>query len=271
MDAALDHVNSNTKKIFFISDVHLGLFPAEKSLEREKILCKWLQKIKPETEELFLVGDIFDFWHEYKKVVPRGFTRFLGTIASFTDEGIPVHFFTGNHDLWTYDYLPKEIGVSINRHPVVRTFNGKKFYIGHGDGLGPGDYWYKMMKSVFVNPISQWIFARFHPNFAMAFGQAWSKNSRFSRNKEVEQYLGDDKEFLVQYAKEVLKKEYFDYLLFGHRHLPLKVDFSNGSQLLYLGDWINHFSYAVFDGAQLRLQSILSEEDFTIVHRNITV
>lgn len=241
------------KKIYFASDFHLGVPTYEKSLEREKLIVKWLDEIKADAEEIFLMGDIFDFWFEYRHAVPKGFIRLLGKIAEITDSGIPVHFFTGNHDMWMFDYLPKEIGIAIHREPVTRIFNGKKFYLGHGDGLGPGDRGYKFIKKVFANKFCQWLFARLHPNLGIGLANFWSRKSRVSNAGDDEKFLGEENEWLVIYAKEVLQKEHFDYFIFGHRHLPLEIQLNANSKYINLGEWVNYNSYAVFDGGQMQL------------------
>ena len=247
-------MNSN-KKIYFASDFHLGVPSYEKSLEREKRIVKWLDEIKQDASEIYLMGDLFDFWFEYKYTVPKGFIRLLGKIAEIADSGIPVTLFTGNHDMWMFDYLPKELGVTIYREPIIREYNGKKFYLGHGDGLGPGDKGYKFIKKVFANPLCQWLFTRLHPNFAMRMANFWSQKSRLSNKDEDEKFTGEEKEWLVIYSKEVLKKEHFDYFIFGHRHLPLKIKLSDNSTYINLGEWVNYNSYAVFDGTDLELKN----------------
>ena len=198
------------KKIYFISDAHLGLPPRDKSLLREKILIKWLDEISKDAFEIYLLGDIFDYWFEYKKVVPRGFVRFLGKIAEIRDSGIPVYFFTGNHDAWIFDYLPEELGVEIFHKPLSRIFNGKKFYMAHGDGLGPGEHSYKLLKKIFTSTLLQWLFARLHPNTATGIAHRWSKSSRFSKGNYVG-WLGEDKEHLVIHSKKLLETENYDY------------------------------------------------------------
>lgn len=237
------------KKIYFASDFHLGVPTYEKSLEREKRLCQWLDRISQDAEEIFLVGDLFDYWFEYKKVVPRGFVRILGKLAELTDRGIPITLFTGNHDMWIFDYVPRETGVTLIREPIQREYNGKKFFIGHGDGLGPGDHGYKFLKKLFASKICQWLLARLHPNFGVWLGQYWSGKSR--KHTTEEKYLGEDKEWLVLFCKEQLEKEHFDYFIFGHRHLPLDIDLPNNSRYINLGEWINHYTYAEFDGEKL--------------------
>ncbi|MBN1790842.1 MAG: UDP-2,3-diacylglucosamine diphosphatase [Bacteroidales bacterium] len=246
--------------MYFISDVHLGLYPPEKSLIRERLLVNWLDGIKADAAELYLLGDIFDFWHEYRYVAPRGFTRFLGKIAELADSGVQLHFFTGNHDIWIYDYLPGEIGLTLYRQPVTRNINGKKFFIGHGDGIGSGDNGYKLMKWGFTNKILQWLFARIHPNASMAFGKRWSKSSRYAKGIIAEPYRGDDQESQVVYARETLQHEHFDYFIFGHRHIPFDVALGT-SRVVNLGDWINNFTYAVWDGKELELHSIFPDKE----------
>lgn len=242
------------KKIYFASDFHLGVPDHAASLVREKQVVKWLGEIRHDAAEIYLMGDIFDFWFEYKSVVPKGFVRLLGKIAEIRDSGIPVHLFTGNHDMWMHDYLPKELGVSIYREPITREFNGKRFLLGHGDGLGPGDHGYKMIKKIFANKFCQWIFARFHPNFGMWLAQYWSRKSRIANGTKDEKFHGEEGEWLVTYAKEVLQKEHYDYFIFGHRHLPLDIRLSEKSRYVNLGEWVNYCSYAVFDGETLELK-----------------
>ncbi len=243
------------KKIYFISDFHLGAPDKVKSLEREKRVVRWLEKVKVDASEIYLMGDIFDFWFEYKHAVPRGYVRLLGKLAELSDSGIIVHYFTGNHDMWVFDYLPQEIGVKIYREPITRTIGNKKFYIGHGDGLGPGDHGYKFIKKVFANKACQWLFARLHPNFGIPLALYFSRKSRIATGTTDEKYLGEEKEWLVVYSKEVLKNEHFDYLIFGHRHLPLDIKLGETSRYVNLGEWINYNTYAVFDGINLSLET----------------
>jgi UDP-2,3-diacylglucosamine hydrolase len=241
------------KKIYFASDFHLGIPDDEQSKVREKTIVRWLDEIKNDAEELYLMGDVFDFWFEYKTVVPRGYVRLLGKLAELSDAGIKLHYFTGNHDMWIFEYLPKEIGAALYRKPVQREINGKKFFLGHGDGLGPGDKGYKFIKKVFSNKFSQWLFARLHPNLGIGMANYWSMKSRITTQLEEEKFLGDDKEWLVLFSKGILAKEHFDYLIFGHRHLPLDIKI-NSSRYINLGDWFRHNSYAVFDGENLELR-----------------
>lgn len=240
------------QKIYFASDFHLGIPDYASSLDREKKIVRWLDTIKKDAAEIYLLGDVFDFWFEYGTVVPRGFVRLLGKIAELTDAGIPVHWFTGNHDMWIFDYVPKELNVMLHRAPVHKEYNGKKFYIAHGDGLGPGDHGYKFIKKVFASKVCQWLFARIHPNLGIRIARYWSGKSRIATGRNDEKYLGDEKEYLAVYSKEILSKEHFDYLIFGHRHLPLDKTFGN-SRYINLGDWVRYFTYAEFDGNELKL------------------
>ncbi len=232
-----------TKKIYFASDFHLGAPDYRHSLEREKKIVRWLEQIEKDAGEIYLVGDIFDFWFEYKRVIPKGFVRLQGKIAELTDRGIPVHVFTGNHDMWIFDYLPRELGIELHRNPVERTFFGKRYLIGHGDGLGPGDPGYKFLKKVFNNKFCQWCFARLHPNFGIWLATKSSQTSRMYTAKDEESYQGEEREWLVQFCKKVLTKEHFDYFVFGHRHLPLEVGVGEHSTYINLGEWINHYTY----------------------------
>lgn len=243
------------KKIYFASDLHLGAPNHESSLKREKHFVAWLDKISKDAHSIYLVGDLFDFWFEYKKAVPRGFVRLLGKMAELSDAGIELHLFTGNHDMWIFDYLPKEIGLTLYREPIEREWSGKSFYIGHGDGLGPGDHGYKFIKKVFSNSFLQWCFARLHPNFGIALADYFSKSSRAKTGDSDAQFLGEENEWLVIYAKEILAKKHVDYFVFGHRHLPLEINLNeSGSRYINLGDWIQYFTYGEFDGRDLQLK-----------------
>lgn len=242
------------KKIYFASDFHLGAPNYESSLEREKKIVRWLDQIKEDAEEIFLIGDVFDFWFEYKRVIPRGFVRLQGKIAELTDSGIPVHWFIGNHDMWIFDYIPKELGVKMYKTEIERDFSGKKFFIGHGDGLGPGDKGYKFIKKVFRNKVCQWLFARLHPNFGIGLANFFSRKSRVATGTNDAKFYGEDKEMLIQFCKTTLKSKHYDYFVFGHRHLPIEFDLPENSKYINIGDWISYFSYAVFDGEKLELK-----------------
>ena len=242
-------------KVYFASDFHLGVDGRCSSPDRERQLVRWLDAIRSDAEAIYLVGDIFDFWFEYKTAVPRGYVRLLGKLAELRDAGIPIFLFTGNHDMWMFDYLQKELDVPIYRKPVQHELKGKKFFIGHGDGLGPGDHGYKLLKKVFANRLCQWLFARLHPNFGIGLAQFFSGKSRAANTGE-DQFYGPANEWLLQYA--IRKSEQLleiDYFVFGHRHLPIDYGLPNGkSRYVNLGEWVNFNSYAVFDGEDLKLE-----------------
>ena len=247
------------KKIYFASDLHLGVPNREKSLEREKHFVRWLDEVSQDAHEIFIVGDLFDFWFEYKKAVPRGFVRVLGKLAELTDKGLPIHLFTGNHDMWIFDYLPLETGVSLHRKPIEREWNGVKFFIGHGDGLGPGDHSYKFIKKVFKNPFLQWAFARLHPNFGIGLADYFSRSSRAKTGTADDEFYGEENEWLAIFCKEVLKTKHFDYFVFGHRHLPLELKVGENSTYINLGDWIKYFTFGEFDGDVMKLHQYSQE------------
>jgi UDP-2,3-diacylglucosamine hydrolase len=242
-------------KIYFASDFHLGVDARLTSQEREKQLVRWLDMVSVDATELFLVGDIFDFWFEYGTVIPRGFIRLQGKLAELRDGGLPIHFFTGNHDMWMFDYFENEMGIPVYRQPIERTFAGKQFLIGHGDGLGPGDYGYKFIKKVFANPVCQWLFARIHPNFGIRLANFWSGQSR-ETHLETPGFLGADKEWLITWCEdEIGRGKAMDYFVFGHRHLPINYTLSNQkSRYINLGDWLYYNSYAVFDGNDMQIR-----------------
>jgi UDP-2,3-diacylglucosamine hydrolase len=242
------------KKIYFASDFHLGAPDHGKSLAREKLICKWLDEIKKDAEEIYLVGDVFDFWFEHTYTVPKGFVRLLGKIAELTDSGIKIHLFTGNHDMWMRDYLPKELGVSVFYEPITREYNDKHFFIGHGDGLGPGDHKYKFIKRVFSSKLSQWLYARLHGNFSFWLANFFSRKSRAATGSSDEKFLGNEKEWLYIFCRSYIKTNKTDYFVFGHRHLPLELNIENKATYINLGDWLKYNSYAVFDGSKLELK-----------------
>lgn len=252
-------MESPKNKIYFISDFHLGAPDKEKSLVREKRIVRWLDMVRSDAAEIYLMGDIFDFWFEYRHAVPRGYVRLLGKLAELADSGIKLHYFTGNHDMWVFDYLPTEIGLTIYREPVERVIGKRTFYIGHGDGLGPGDHGYKFIKKVFANKFCQWLFARLHPNFGIPLALYFSRKSRIATGTADEKFLGEENEWLIVYSKELLAKKHYDYLIFGHRHLPLDIKLGSESRYINLGEWINYNTYAVFDGNDISLLKFESE------------
>lgn len=244
---------SKKGKIYFVSDVHLGAPALKNNRERELLFAKWLDEIKKDAAELYLLGDIFDFWYEYKKVAPRGFTRILGRIADLADSGVEVHFFTGNHDLWAFDYLPEELGVILHKQEIVKEIKGKKFFLAHGDGLDADDKGYIFMKKIFTNNTMHWLFSRLHPNFAFTIAHKWSKSSRLAKINIIDEFEGN-KEGMYKFAADFLKKEFVDYFIFGHRHRMLNMEIGEKSRFVLLGDWIKNFSYGVFDGENFELK-----------------
>lgn len=244
---------SNKGKIYFISDIHLGAPALSNNREREMLFARWLDEIKYDVDELYLMGDIFDFWYEYNKVVPRGFTRIMGRIADLTDRGIPVHFFTGNHDLWVFDYLSTELGVMVHRNEIVKEIGGKRFFLAHGDGLDADDKGYIRMKKIFTSKMMQWLFSRLHPNFALTLAHKWSKSSRITKMERDENFEVKE-DGMYKFALDVLKNEPIDYFIFGHRHKMIEVAMNDKTKFVLLGDWIKNFSYGVFDGEKFELK-----------------
>ncbi|MEO6905798.1 MAG: UDP-2,3-diacylglucosamine diphosphatase [Ginsengibacter sp.] len=242
------------KKIYFLSDFHLGAPDYESSLVREKRVTKFLDEIKKDAEVIFILGDLFDFWYEYKKVVPKGFVRILGKLAELTDSGILIYFFVGNHDMWMNGYFEKELNISVFYETKEFEFNGKKFLIGHGDGLGPGDHRYKFMKKIFRNKFSQSLFGMLHPTAGIGIADYFSRKSRAATGKEDEEFLGEEKEWLILFAKQTLKNKHIDFFIFGHRHLPIVYKLNDESIYVNLGDWIKYNSYAVFNDGIVSLK-----------------
>lgn len=240
------------KKIYFVSDVHLGAPALKNNREREIQFARWLDFIRDDAAELYLMGDIFDFWFEYRKVVPRGFTRVLGRLADMSDQGISIHFFAGNHDLWVFDYLPNEIGLTLHRDELITEIYGKKFFMAHGDGLDPDDKGYLFLKKIFTNKKLQWVFARLHPNFAFHLAHRWSESSRLTKLNRQEEFKVKN-ESIFKFAENYLEKEWIDYFIFGHRHRMAEVEVKKNSGMILLGDWISNFSYGVFDGEKMVL------------------
>lgn len=246
-------VFSPNKKLYLLSDFHLGAPNAAASLEREKAVVAFLESIRHDAGRITIAGDIFDFWFEYKKAIPRGFTRLLGKLAELTDSGIPVEVFVGNHDMWMRDYFQQELNIPVYYEPKVYEWSGKRFYIGHGDGLGPGDHGYKFIKKIFRNPVCQWLFGWLHPDLGISLANYFSRKSREKTGEADAEFLGADKEWLIVYCKEVLAKEHYDYFIFGHRHYPIDFALNAQSRYINLGDWIRNFTYASFDGQDVQL------------------
>ena len=256
------------KNIYFLSDAHLGCRALKHTRQQERRLVRFLDEIKDKAEAVYLLGDMFDFWYEYRQVVPKGYTRFLGKLSELTDMGVEVHFFTGNHDIWCWEYLQKECGVSMHYQPITLSIADKTFYIGHGDGLGDTDRGFRFIRAIFHNRICQRLFSWLHPDIGVSFGLAWAKHSRIKHEPSLNNgvggdpaYMGEDKEPLVLYAKDYLKSHPdINYFLFGHRHIELDLMLSHDARLLVLGDWITQCTYAVFDGEHLFLENYVEGE-----------
>ena len=244
---------SHNKKVYFASDQHLGAPTMEASFPREKKFVAWLDIIKSDAEAIFLLGDLFDFWFEYKTVVPKGFIRVLGKLAEISDSGIPIYFFVGNHDLWMKDYFEKELNIPVFHQPKEFLINQKKFLIGHGDGLGPEDIGYKRMKKVFTFPLFKWMFRWLHPDLGVKLGQYMSVKNKMISGEEDFKFLGAENEWLVQYCKKKLQENHYDYFVFGHRHLPLEIKLQENSIYFNLGDWIQYFTFGVFEETRFSL------------------
>jgi len=242
------------KKIYFSSDNHLGAPTKAESLPREKKFLQWLDEVKEDAAAIFLLGDLFDFWFEYKTVVPKGFVRVLGKLAEIRDSGIPIYFFVGNHDLWMQNYFEDELNIPTYRDSKEFTFNNKTFLIGHGDGKGPNDKGFKRMKKVFTNPFFNWLFRWLHPDIGMKLAHHLSVKNKLISGDEDKKFLGEDQEWLVLYAKRKLETKHYDYFIFGHRHLPMEIKVAKNSTYFNLGDWINHYTYGVFDGEKFELK-----------------
>jgi UDP-2,3-diacylglucosamine hydrolase len=241
------------RKVYFASDFHLGVPSPEQSRQRELTVVRWLDTIRADADVIFLVGDVFDFWFEYKRSIPKGFVRFQGKLAELTDAGTRVVLFTGNHDMWMNDYFTQEMGIPVYRAPRQYEIGEKRFLVGHGDGLGPGDFIYKRLKTVFENGLARRFFRLVHPDLGIKIAHAWSRRSRMGHQEE-EKFLGEDKEWLMLYCREVEAKQHHDYYVFGHRHLTLDLPVSPTSRYINLGEWVTAKTYAVFDGNRLEVK-----------------
>jgi UDP-2,3-diacylglucosamine hydrolase len=249
------------KKVYFSSDNHLGAPTHNESRPREQKFLRWLDEIRPDAHAIFLLGDLFDFWFEYRTVVPKGFVRTLGKLAEFRDSGIEIHFFVGNHDLWMNGYFEDELGIPVYHNPKEFTINNKKFFLGHGDGLGPGDKGYKRMKKVFRGHFFQWIFRWGHPDIGMRIAQYFSVKNKLISGNDDHIFLGEENEWLATYAKRKLETAHYDYFVFGHRHLPMEIKVGEQSTYFNIGDWIHHYTYGVFDGENFQIKEFEASKD----------
>lgn len=247
------------KKIYFSSDNHLGAPSQAESKPREIKFVKWLDTIKDDAAAIFLLGDLFDFWFEYKTVVPKGFVRVLGKLAEIRDSGIPIYFFTGNHDLWMRGYFEEELNIPVFYNPREFILEGKTFFIGHGDGKGPGDKGYKRMKKVFLNPVFKYLFRWVHPDIGVKIAKHLSVKNKLISGDDDKTFLGEENEWLAKYAKRKLETKHYDYFIFGHRHLSMEIKLNENSTYFNLGDWITHYTYGVFDGKKFEIKEFIPE------------
>lgn len=242
-------------KIYFASDFHLGAPDYESGRERERKIVSWLDTIKHDAAEIFLLGDVFDFWFEYTTVIPKGYIRLQGKLAELSDAGIKLYFFKGNHDMWIFDYFKKELNITIIHEELIIDRNGKRFFLHHGDGLGTGDSSYKFLKRFFRSKFCQWLFARLHPNLGIGIANYWSGKSRIANSRKEGSLRQESEEQWSNALYYELQKKYgaFDYLIMGHRHFPVDIKLNEKTRYINLGEWVNYSSYAVFDGFDVRL------------------
>lgn len=250
------------KNVYFLSDAHLGSWAIPHARTQERRLVRFLDSIKHKASAVYLLGDMFDFWDEYRYVVPKGYTRFLGKVSELTDMGVEVHFFTGNHDLWTYGYLEQECGMIVHTRPVTTEIGDKVFFLAHGDGLGDPDNKFKLLRWLFHNRMCQKLLNAIHPRWGMWLGLSWAKHSRLKRDDGTEPpYMGEDREHLVLFTKDYMKTHQdIDFFVYGHRHIELDLKLSRKSRMLILGDWISQFTYAMFDGEHLFIEEYVEGE-----------
>lgn len=242
--------------MYFASDFHLGAPSMETSLERERKVVKWLKQAQKDACHIFILGDIFDFWFEYTYTVPKGFIRLLGALMEVRDAGIPLTFFTGNHDMWMFRYFQEEFEIPVYRNPASIRINDRKLLLGHGDGLGPGDRKYKIIKQCFENPFCQWLFKWIHPDIAFRIAHRYSNKSRVVNLVKDEEFKGDG-EWLFQYCLEIEKSDHHDYYIFGHRHLPFSLEINSKSYYINIGDWIHSFTYGEFHENEVRIKKFM--------------
>lgn len=239
--------------MYFASDFHLGIPTKEESLVRERKIIRWLESIRHDAAHIFLVGDIFDFWYEYRKVIPKGFIRFQGKIAELVDAGIPITFFSGNHDIWMFDYFTEELGIPVYRRTQEVQINNLRLQVGHGDGLGPGDYSYKILQKLFESKFCQFLFSRIHPNFSLGFGHMWSMSRKKKHHYQAPPFIKKENEYIWHYCVAEEKKEHHDFYLFGHRHIPMKLEVGDQAHYINIGEWLWSCTYGVCDGNTVEL------------------
>lgn len=253
----------NGKKIYFISDAHLGARFHTDHRAIEKKLVRWLDSVKETASAIFMLGDMFDYWYEYKYVVPKGFIRFLGKLAELSDSGVEIHIFIGNHDVWLFNYLPEEVGAIIHRDVLTVELLGQRFFLGHGDEIDYRSRSFRLLRKLFRNRFCQWLYAGIHPRWSFRFALSWSLNSRKSELKKNQEltYAGEAAEYMVEFAKDYLRTHPdINFFIFGHRHIMLDLMLTKTSRLLIAGDWMKLFSYIEWDGKELSLNQFEVEE-----------
>ena len=250
--------------VYFISDAHLGCRAIEHQRTQQRRLTRFLDQIKDKAEAVYMLGDMFDFWFEYRQVVPRGFTRFLGKVSELTDSGVEVHWFVGKHDMWMTDYLECECGVTIHREPCLVEIYGKEFYLSHGHhvDIAPGDWRTRLMFRMFESTFVRRMATLIHPDLFVDFGLNWARHSRMRHMAQGEEpYKGEHDERMVTFAKQYLATHpSVNYFLFGHRHIELDLMLTHECRLLILGEWYSHFTYVSFDGSTLVMNDYIEGE-----------
>lgn len=247
--------------IYFISDAHLGSQVITNNRKHEQKLVRWLEMVRKDATAIYLLGDMFDFWFEYKTVVPKGYVRFLGKLAELVDAGIEIHFFIGNHDIWTFGYLENEVGLIVHKGPFVTRLGNKTFYMAHGDGLDSRDHGYHFIRHIFHSKTAQKLFGYVPPRLGQGLGYTWSKNNRKKILHLENKYLGENDETIVVFAKQYAENNEVDFLIFGHRHIFLDLEIKNRKRVIILGDFVGIYSYGVFDGEDFRLEYYTEEEN----------
>ena len=247
---------------YFISDLHIGAGYIADSHEHQRRLSQWLESIAPRARTIYMLGDILDYWYEYRSVVPRGYIRFLGTLARLADEGVEIVWFKGNHDIWIFDYLPREIGMRVVDGLLDTRIDGKRFVMEHGDGVGELRRSYRIMRRLFRNRILQKLFSAIHPRWTVGFAHSWSKHSRLNGCAPRPIEKGDP---MIDFAEKYMSDNgHVDYFIFGHRHVEADVQFSDNSRLIVLGDGFRQMTYGVWDGTNFSLKKMENCQNATI-------
>ncbi len=244
----------NNDKAYFLGDFHFGSPNYKQSKKRELKILSFLNSIESDLKELFLLGDIFDFWYEYKEVVPKGFTRFLGKISQLSDKGINIHLILGNHDMWVLDYFQKELGMNVHHDIIKIRINNNLLMVGHGDGIGKGDFGYKFLKLIFKNKILRFLYRCIHPDIGIKLGIFLSNRKKIG----TKDYSISNNERIYNYCKQIESNSHHDYYIFGHSHQSIERKINNNSKYINVGDWIKNSNYLVVKNEQIKLKSFCS-------------